>query len=89
MGGTGIRGPLGDTEHTIVRLTFDQTLENAAGVGAPPTSWPAGEQFVDSFATGLAGDRWIKPVLVNEDEVIDRQAGGLQGPFWERKQGIP
>lgn len=74
---TGIRGPLADTKHTIVRLAFDQTLENATGVGAPPTSWPAREQFIDlthkavySFATGLAADRWIKPVLVSRRGTI-------------------
>lgn len=67
---TGIRGPLANTKHTVVRLAFDQTLENATGAGAPPTSWPAKEQMVDvvhkavySLATGLAADRWIQPVL--------------------------
>lgn len=69
---TGIRGPLANTKHTVVRLAFDQTLENATGVGAPPPSWPAKEQFVDlthkavySLATGLAADRWIEPLLVS------------------------
>jgi hypothetical protein len=67
---TGIRGPLAHTKHTVVRLAFDQTLENVTGVGAPPTSWPAKEQLVDvihkalySLATGLAADRWIRPDL--------------------------
>ncbi|RDV10966.1 hypothetical protein DXK94_07295 [Arthrobacter sp. RT-1] len=67
---TGIRGPLANTKHTVVRLAFDQTLENATGAGAPPTSWPGKEQVVDvthkavySLATGLAADRWIRPVL--------------------------
>lgn len=67
---TGIRGPLANAKHTVVRLAFDQTLENATGAGAPPTSWPGKEQAVDvvhkalySLATGFAADRWIRPVL--------------------------
>jgi hypothetical protein len=67
---TGIRGPLANTKYTVVRLAFDQTLENATGAGAPPSTWPRKEQVVDvthkalySLATGLAADRWIRPVL--------------------------
>lgn len=67
---TGIRGPLAHTKHTAVRLAFDQTLENATGIGAPPTSWPAKEQIVDvvhkalySLTTGIITDRWIQPDL--------------------------
>jgi hypothetical protein len=67
---TGIRGPLANSKHTVVRLAFDQTLENATGAGAPPASWPGKEQMLDvthkavySLATGLVADRWIQPVL--------------------------
>lgn len=67
---TGIRGPSAHAWHTVVRLAVDQTVENATGVGAPPQSWPRQERIVDaahkavySFATGLAADRWIDPVL--------------------------
>ena len=67
---TGIRGPVANTTHTVVRLATDQTLENATGVGAPPTSWPAGETVVDvwhkavySWVTGMVCDAWIAPVL--------------------------
>jgi hypothetical protein len=67
---TGIRGMVANAKHTAVRLAFDQTLENATGMGAPPTSWPAREQVIDvlhkaiySVATGAAADRWIQPVL--------------------------
>lgn len=67
---TGIRGPLAHAKHTVVRLAFDQTLENGTGVGAPPTSWPAREQLVDvghkavySLVTGLVADRVLPPVL--------------------------
>lgn len=74
---TGMRGPLANTKHTIVRLAFDQTLENATGAGAPPTSWPTREQVVDlahkavyAFATGVAADRWIEPLLVSRRGTI-------------------
>lgn len=67
---TGIRGPVANTTHTVVRLATDQTLENGTGVGAPPTSWPGVELAVDvlhkavySWATGLVSDAWIPPVL--------------------------
>jgi hypothetical protein len=67
---TGIRGGLANVNHTAVRLAFDQTLENSTGMGAPPTTWPPHEQVVDllhkaiySVATGIAADRWIKPLL--------------------------
>lgn len=55
----GLRGPRAHLAHTVVRLAFDQTVENATGVGAPPRTWPVREQIVDvahraiySFATG-------------------------------------
>ena len=67
---TGVRGPLANTWHTAARLAFDQTVENATGVGAPPTSWPASEQAVDllhkavySVVTGVVADRLIPPLL--------------------------
>lgn len=66
----GIRGALADTKHTGVRLAFDQTLENAIGMGAPPSTWSREEQIVDvlhkavySIATGTVADRWIQPRL--------------------------
>jgi hypothetical protein len=67
---TGIRGAEANTTHTAVRLAFDQTLENATGAGAPPSTWPAGERIVDathkaiySFVTGVVADRMITPAL--------------------------
>ena len=67
---TGIRGTHANAWHTIVRLAFDQTAENATGTGAPPMSWPLSEQVVDvahkavySTVTGILADRWIDPVL--------------------------
>lgn len=67
---TGIRGPMANMWHTVTRLSFDQTIENATGVGAPPMSWPVQEQIVDvlhkaiySAATGMVADWWITPTL--------------------------
>lgn len=69
---TGIRGARASAWHTVVRLAFDQTVENATGVGAPPASWPAGEKAVDvvhkavySFVTGAVADRALPPVLAS------------------------
>ena len=66
----GLRGVRADLAHTMVRLSFDQTLENGTGVGAPPHTWPLREQVVDaghkavySFATGRLADRLIRPHL--------------------------
>lgn len=67
---TGMRGPVVNAWHTVTRLAVDQTIENATGVGAPPTTWPVREQVVDvlhkavyAYVTGLVADRWIPPVL--------------------------
>ncbi len=69
---TGIRGGTANATHTVVRLAFDQTLENATGAGAPPSLWPVGEKTVDylhkavySLVTGAAADRWIAPRLIS------------------------
>ena len=66
----GLRGPRAHAAHTIVRLSFDQTMENSTGVGAPPRSWPVDEQIVDvghkalySLVTGLVAERIIAPKL--------------------------
>jgi hypothetical protein len=66
----GIRGTQANLSHTVVRLAFDQTLENTTGVGAPPATWPRGERVVDiahkavySFVTGLVADAWLPPRL--------------------------
>lgn len=66
----GIRGLRANLAHTVVRLSFDQTLENASGCGAPPHTWPAREQAWDtahkaiySFATGMLTERLVPPVL--------------------------
>jgi len=67
---TGIRGPRANLTHTVVRLAFDQTMENATGAGAPPHTWDRVERAVDvlhkgvySFATGVLADLLIAPQL--------------------------
>jgi hypothetical protein len=66
----GLRGPQAHLAHTVVRLSTDQTLENATGVGAPPSTWPREELVIDvlhkaiySVATGLLAERLIRPDL--------------------------
>ncbi len=63
MAHVGLRGPLASAQFTVVRLTNDQILENATGVGAPPQTWPRSELVVDvlhktvyGFTTGLVAD---------------------------------
>lgn len=63
MAQAGLRGPVASAKFTVVRLTNDQILENATGVGAPPWTWPRDELVVDllhkavyAFATGLVAD---------------------------------
>jgi hypothetical protein len=63
MAQAGLRGPLASAKFTVVRLTSDQILENATGVGAPPSTWPRGELVVDvlhktvyAFVTGAVAD---------------------------------
>ncbi|KAL2174221.1 uncharacterized protein P884DRAFT_302807 [Thermothelomyces heterothallicus CBS 202.75] len=63
----GLCGPFTDFMFVGVRLMIDQTLENWTGVGAPPWTWPVGEQVVDllhktvfAFVTGYLADCWIQ-----------------------------
>ena len=73
----GIRGPEAHVAHTVVRLATDQTLENATGVGAPPSTWPRNERVIDiahkaiySLATGVVAERMIKPDLQSRRGVV-------------------
>ncbi len=66
----GLRGPRAHLAHLVVRLSFDQTMENVTGVGAPPHTWPMREQVVDvghkalfSLVTGLVAERLVAPTL--------------------------
>ncbi len=63
MAHAGLRGPVASAKFTVVRLTNDQILENATGIGAPPSTWPRKELIVDvlhktvyAFATGAIAD---------------------------------
>jgi uncharacterized membrane protein len=63
MANVGLRGPVASAMFAVVRLTNDQILENATGVGAPPPTWPRRELAVDllhkavyAFATGAVAD---------------------------------
>ncbi|MEY9487035.1 hypothetical protein RKD26_002829 [Streptomyces calvus] len=63
MSQAGLRGPWASAKFAVVRLTNDQILENATGVGAPPPTWPRRELAVDllhktvyAFATGAVAD---------------------------------
>ncbi|MEU4747051.1 hypothetical protein AB0G02_42240, partial [Actinosynnema sp. NPDC023658] len=63
MANAGVRGPVASAMFTVVRLSNDQILENATGVGAPPQTWPRSELAVDvlhkavyAFATGAVAD---------------------------------
>jgi hypothetical protein len=67
---TGIRGGQATAIHTVVRLAFDQTVENATGAGAPPATWPNREVLLDvlhkgiySLVTGVTADRLVAPRL--------------------------
>jgi hypothetical protein len=53
MSAGGLRGPWASLMHSSVRLTTDQTLENAAGVGAPPWTWPRRELVIDLLEKGV------------------------------------
>ncbi len=66
MSVSNLRGPLASLMHANLRLSFDQTLENATGVGAPPWTWPVDEQAIDllhkavyAYVTGFVADRII------------------------------
>ncbi len=63
-----LRGPRAALLFTPLRLSTDQTLENATGVGAPPWSWPRDELVIDvahkavyALATGVIADALVRP----------------------------
>src|SRR3954468_969613 len=68
MARANLRGPWASLMHSSLRLSVDQTLENATGVGAPPWTWPRDELVIDlthkavySFATGALTDALVAP----------------------------
>jgi hypothetical protein len=63
MAAGGLRGPWASSMHAVVRLSVDQTLENATGAGAPPWTWPRDELVIDlagkltyALVTGVVAD---------------------------------
>ena len=69
MSAANLRGPRASLMLAPIRLTWDQTLENLTGVGAPPWTWPRDELIIDvlhktvfSLATGAASDALVKPL---------------------------
>lgn len=68
MAASNLRGPFASLMHTNLRLSFDQTLENLTGAGAPPWTWPRDEFAIDiahkavyAFATGAITDALVAP----------------------------
>jgi hypothetical protein len=64
-----LRGPFASLMHTNLRLSFDQTLENLTGAGAPPWTWPRDELAIDvshkalyALVTGVLADALVAPV---------------------------
>src|SRR3954454_17176034 len=69
MAAANLRGPLASLMHANLRLSVDQTLENATGTGAPPWTWPRDELVVDvshkalyAFVTGALSDVLVPPL---------------------------
>lgn len=74
---TGVRGTEATITHAVVRLAFDQTVENATGAGAPPSTWAGQERLVDvahkaiySAVTGAVADRLVPPTLASRRGVV-------------------
>ncbi len=68
MSAANLHGPFASLMHANLRLSFDQTLENATGVGAPPWTQPRDELLIDvaektvfGVATGAVADALISP----------------------------
>lgn len=68
MSASNLRGPGASLMFTEIRLSIDQTLENATGVGAPPWTWPRDELAIDTlhkavyaFTTGAFSDALVPP----------------------------
>ena len=66
MAAANLRGPFASLMHAELRLSFDQTLENLTGAGAPPWTWPLDELAIDlahkgvyALVTGAISDAFI------------------------------
>jgi hypothetical protein len=69
MSTANLRGPFASLMHANIRLSFDQTLENLIGAGAPPWTQPRDELVIDllekgifAIVTGALSDALIKPL---------------------------
>jgi hypothetical protein len=77
MAEVGFRGPRATFAHGGSRLAFDQTLENAMGIGSPPHTWPRGELAIDlthkaiyAVVAGAVADRLVTaPLSEASDDV--------------------
>lgn len=65
----GARGLSGMALFTAMRLAFDELMENATAVGAPPWTWPVDELAIDvlhkavyAAVTGALADRMVRPI---------------------------
>jgi hypothetical protein len=72
MSAANLRGPMASLMHAELRLSIDQTLENATGTGAPPWTWPRDELVVDllhkgiyALATGAVTDALVPPAATS------------------------
>jgi hypothetical protein len=68
MAAANLRGPWASLMHANLRLSFDQTLENLTGAGAPPWTWPRDELAIDmahktvyALVTGALSDALVRP----------------------------
>ena len=82
MAAANLRGPFASLMHANIRLTVDQTLENATGVGAPPWTWPRDELVIDvlhksvyALTTGAVADALAPPA---SDSSARRRALGAR-----------
>jgi hypothetical protein len=90
MANTGLRGSVASGMFTVGRLSSDQVLENATGVGAPPQTWPRRELAVDilyksvyGFVTGRSPTLW--PPATDPDP----DSGTPPGPVLRRRSRPP
>jgi hypothetical protein len=68
MAAANLRGPAASLMFANLRLSVDQILENATGVGAPPWTWPRAELAIDvghkavyALITGVLADALVGP----------------------------
>jgi hypothetical protein len=86
MAAANLRGPFASLMHTNLRLSFDQTLENLTGAGAPPWTWPRDELVIDvshkavySFVTAAICDARVPaaPGSSAGRRALGRRVGGF------------